>query len=239
MCLILYKPSGQRFDVERLKEASKANPDGWGIMYAIDDKLHTEKGLDTLEDFSIFNKIVNTPVAVHFRTASVGGISVDACHPHNISEDLAFMHNGNLFHFQKDGQTDSQVFAEFCRTHGPLSNLENYCRRNYSKMLFMDYRGSTWIVNEQAGMWENGCWYSNGGIPHYVGYGYSGAYAYSETDIRHKGGALSVQGFKNSSEWTKCRECGGWFYRLKSEYCEDCKAFHALKEGNHAKCQSV
>ena len=233
ICIICYKQAGARFDPDRLKECSRANPDGWGIMYALKGELHTEKGLDVLDDFSMFNRIVNTPVAIHFRTASVGAISIENCHPHKVNDDLAFMHNGNLFHFRKPGQTDSQVFAQFCREHWPITwtNLEDYCWRNYSKILFMDFNGTVWIVNEQAGMWENGCWYSNGGIPHYIGYGYSGAYGYSETDVRHKGGALSVQGFANAQEWAKCLECGGWFYRLQTEYCDDCKAYKALKDG--------
>jgi len=89
----------------------------------------------------------------------------------------------------------------------------------------MDNYGQVRIINEQAGIWENGCWFSNGGIEHYVGYGYSGAYSYGKGERRHKGGLISIQGF--TGEWHQCEYCKGWFKELDG-LCDDCKAYKEL-----------
>src|SRR5512139_1783993 len=100
MCLIVYLPAGAKAPNERLWEAHKANPDGWGYMWARGGRLSILKS----EDFSAFNPEVlslfwNCPRVVHFRTASIGRITYEACHPLSVNEELAFCHNGNLFHF--------------------------------------------------------------------------------------------------------------------------------------------
>jgi hypothetical protein len=92
-------------------------------------------------------------------------------------------------------------------------------------MVFMNFKGQVWICNQAAGMWENGCWFSNGGIEHYVGYGYSGAYGYGHGETRHKGGLISVQGF--GGEWKQCQYCKGWFRDL-DRFCPDCEAYFGL-----------
>jgi hypothetical protein len=174
----------------------------------------------------------DSPFVIHFRTASMGHITDDACHPHMVNDHLGFAHNGNLFHFSdyfySDGRTDSQRFCDWLKKNwcpGIVQDLERYCVRNYSKMVFMNSKAQVWIANEGAGTWEGGCWYSNGGIEHYVGYGYSGAYGYSAGEMRHKGGLISVQGF--AGEWRQCGYCKGWF-RAIDKFCPDCEAYKEL-----------
>ena len=169
---------------------------------------------------------------IHFRTASMGQITSEACHPHKVTDNLAFAHNGNLFHFSDyfytDKRTDSQRFCDWLKEHwhpGIEFNLERYCVSNYSKMVFMNASGHVWICNEQAGIWDNGCWYSNGGIEHYVGYGYSGAYQYHQGEVRHKGGLISVQGY--GGEWRQCSMCHGWFKNING-LCEDCETYESI-----------
>ena len=65
-------------------------------------------------------------------------------------------------------------------------------------MVFIDPLGKT-IINEEMGEWSDGCWYSNGGIPGYTGYGYSGAYRYELGDVRHKGLMCGVEIVKDKS----------------------------------------
>ena len=98
-------------------------------------------------------------------------------------------------------------------------------------MIFMDNKGKVDIVNEDAGEWVDGCWYSNGGIKNYVGYGYSGAYYYNVGDVRHKGGRITNMMFPESrrKNWIKCNLCNGYFYKLETEICEDCQIFLILK----------
>lgn len=236
MCLIVYQPPGQRVPIERLREAHKANPDSWGFMWADGTFLMDSKSTE----FSLFEntyKVMTTtfpdaPFVIHFRTASMGQITKEACHPHRINDELAFVHNGNLFHFSDyfytDRRTDSQRFCDWLKKNwcpAIVPDIERYCVANYSKMVFMNSQGQVWICNERAGMWENGCWFSNGGIEHYVGYGYSGAYPYAPGEVRHKGGLISVQGY--SGEWVQCEKCNGWFKNI-NKLCEDCETYVTL-----------
>ena len=242
---------------ERLDECAKANPDGWGFMWPNNGKLEVTKSIIRWGEYEpAFLIFKDVPVVIHFRTASMGQITQEACHPHRINDNLAFAHNGNLFHFSdyfySDKRTDSQRFRDFLYNSGqqaPLGGklsavncemsyagaamserqlmaVATYCIQNYSKMVFMSNQGQVWICNEQAGIWENGCWFSNGGIEHYVGYGYSGAYSYGKEERRHKGGLISVKGF--AGDWHQCEYCKGWFKELYLGLCEDCKAYKEL-----------
>ena len=249
MCLIIYKPKDKLISKERLKQAFQANSDGWGILGGKDifGSLWHAKDCTDFDHFYKFYKSMKVNMLIHFRTASSGFISTENCHPIFINDNLAFMQNGNLYeysnHFpgrQRDKQTDIQRFNKEvlqCLPNGFLGvpeirdALELYCVANFTKIVFMDSCCNIEIINEQAGEWENGIWYSNGGIRDYIGYGYSGAYAYRLNDVRHKGGLISVQQFSSGlrTKWAKCPSCEGWFLKEKlNPVCNDCRIWREL-----------
>lgn len=248
MCIAIYKPKTGKITLKRLEEAYNANPDGWGIMWS-DGALRIKKGCyDFNEFYSLYSTIVkseNTDIVIHFRTASSGSIDNEHCHPFFVNNNLAFVENGNLFEFSnffknwQDKKTDIQRFNEhilqllpdnFLINHDIKQVLEEYCRRSFTKIIFMDSAGKVNIINESAGEWVDGTWYSNGGIKNYTGYGYSGAYYYNPTDIRHKGGRTNNRLFPllRRDNWKRCSECNGYFYKLKEYICPDCKVFKKL-----------
>ena len=223
MCIIIYRTAEGKISKERLIEAHTANPDGWGILWN--------------NDFSEY--------VLHCRTASSGEISVDTSHPFKVYDGLAVMQNGNLYHYSNyfkdwgNNKTDIQRFNEMVLQKLPVGflniteirlALEDYNKANFSKMIFMDTSGAVTIVNEHAGEWVDGVWYSNGGIKNYIGYGYSGAYYYNASDIRHKGGLISADLFgRNKKNWRQCSECRGWFHKDEiNEICNDCKIWMEL-----------
>lgn len=248
MCLAIYKPKNRQIIVKRLREAYEANPDGCGLLFSVNGNLSALKGC---YDFDTFYKNYliaishSQDVVIHFRTASSGAISDENCHPFFVDKDLAFVENGNLFELTnffesyQDNKTDVIRFndrilkklpCDFLRNVEIRPALEKYCQVNFTKMIFMESSGKVNILNEQAGEWVDGCWYSNGGIENYIGYGYSGAYYYKVSDIRHKGGRITSWLFPPSRKknWNKCDYCKGYFYRLKGRFCGDCSIFLKL-----------
>lgn len=243
MCLILWKPEGKTISHTRLAEAKQANPDGWGLMWA-DGVLHIIKDTDPDTFWGTYERVAHNGLVIHFRTASSGLISDESCHPFYVTPYLGFAENGNLFHFTdyfpgrvSDGRSDVQRFNDEVLKRVPSLLvgktrylLEEYAHANFSKFVFLDDRGNVKIINEAAGEWRGGVWYSNGGIDNYIGYGYSGAYYYRPGDIRHKGGRISPAIFpaERRENWGQCHVCEGWYYHLHGT-CLDCNIYLDLK----------
>ena len=103
------------------------------------------------------------------------------------------------------------------------------------RIIFMDSLGSVEILNEEAGEWLDGCFYSNGGIKEYIGYGYSGAYYSRPEETRHKGGMISNRLMAQSrwNNWHKCESCEGWFTTLTNGICSSCQTLKKLEEWTH------
>lgn len=255
MCIAIYKPIGATLPRERADAAYRANPDGCGFMWAQDGKIQIVKGCFDFAEFwqiYIHSTTRTDPAAFifHFRAASCSATTAQTCHPFMVDDDLAFVHNGNLFHFLpyfsdgfRDGLSDTMRFN--CEVLQRLPKgflgdpyirtaLEDYCKDNMSKMIFLDSQGKVDIVNQQAGMWQNGCWYSNGGIENYTGYGFSGAYYYEPGDIRHKGGIITPMVFpaERREAYGQCLVCHGFFRReyLEGEKCQACRTLETLKQ---------
>jgi len=247
MCIIYYIPKGKSVPIETLRASNRANPDGFGMVMAIEGDIVSYKKADPrLVIESVFKHGVaigwGNGIVLHFRTASSASIGDEFCHPHFVNDNLAFMHNGNLPEFAGHKEPDTVIFnqqilenlpgawldnAEICDT------LEQYCQESYSKMVFMDNVGKVTIFNEGSGSWIDDVWHSNGGIEGYTGYGFSGAYRYHADDIRHKGGLLSVQMFppERRRHWGQCIECRGWFLKDKIDggVCGGCSTVIKLR----------
>ena len=251
MCIAIYKQINHNISDRRLAEAHRANPDGCGLMWAADGEIHVIKGCFDFELFmSLFRKAYqefgDRNYIIHFRTASASAIGDEFCHPFKVNGDLWFVQNGNLYEYtdyygrgRNDGKSDIQRFNDEILRRLPAGFLgksrtraifEQYANENLSKFVFLDTLGRVCIINEEAGEWQDGIWYSNGGIDNYVGYGYSGAYYYNPGDIRHKGGLMSVQMLgENRKYWNQCPSCLGW-YRDLDGMCGGCQTLVELRE---------
>ena len=116
MCVIVYKPKGIEMpSKQELEKCFKHNPDGAGYMLPLNDKVIIRKGFMTFDDFKKdINNIVkqnnidvlNTPIVLHFRITTQGGVQQALCHPYPIcrsydemralasESDIARAHNG-------------------------------------------------------------------------------------------------------------------------------------------------
>ena len=106
MCVIVYKPIGNKLpSKDTLKKCFDHNPDGAGYMLPIISKTGAprvliRKGLMTFDAFlqsltSAFRKYTidpfNTPIVMHFRISTQGGVQKGLCHPYPVCGDYEKM----------------------------------------------------------------------------------------------------------------------------------------------------
>jgi hypothetical protein len=54
MCLLFQKPANVTFSDEQLRDMYLRNQDGYGIMFAENNVLYTDKGIGRVEDWIAF-----------------------------------------------------------------------------------------------------------------------------------------------------------------------------------------
>ena len=176
MCIIALKPEKRQFTKAELKIMWDSNPDGAGFMYADRGKVHIVKGLMTLDALWDAMEVVGPlrKMVIHFRIKTHGAISKELTHPFWVTEGrLGMVHNGvirALVNETSEAESDTAVFArKFAAAYqNPMMAIKHDFHRDmleayigYSKMVFMDHTGATYILNESLGEWHKNVWYSN------------------------------------------------------------------------------
>jgi len=173
MCIAIYKPENKEIPRETLETCFEHNPDGAGYMYAEDKKLHVRKGFFEMDKFwNSYKRNKDKQAVIHFRIKTHGKITKSNCHPFNIHNGLAFVHNGIITGYGNDVTSDTKEFGRkmlqplvakwgnLALFQDPMINLlEN--RIGYSKLIFLDRHGNAKIFNEDKGNWKDKCWFSN------------------------------------------------------------------------------
>lgn len=177
MCIIAMKPEGIILSEGKLRHMWTNNPDGAGFMYAEDGKLHIVKGMMTFASFmSAYNEVgPKRKMVLHFRIRTHGAIKPEMTHPFWINSELGMVHNGTIVKVANETtalRSDTAVFAQKLANEysDPLTAIQNPFHKamiesfiGYSKLVFMDSTGETYIFNESMGNWEKGVWFSNNG----------------------------------------------------------------------------
>ena len=94
MCIIATYPAGIAPAKQEIINMIERNPDGVGIAWAHDHRVHVLKGLsDEVAVSEIIEEIIpeNSPILFHARIATSGGISAGVCHPYLITAKPANM----------------------------------------------------------------------------------------------------------------------------------------------------
>ena len=176
MCIAIVKPTGVRLGKPILETCWERNPDGAGFMWAYNNHLHVLKGYDKFDEFyNDYNKVSESKlnesaIVLHFRIATSGNIDYDNCHPHYVNRNMAFVHNGIIDRFSdiEADKSDTVFFnenilhklpANFLSIELIMELISGYIGN--SKLVFMDNKGNITIVNEEEGIWDMGCWFSN------------------------------------------------------------------------------
>ena len=96
MCIILYKPSGVKLPNKQVLETCFTNnSDGAGFMYSHKGQVHIRKGFMDFKSFSENLKStlkqideVKTPMVLHFRITTQGGVNQACTHPFPLSKNM-------------------------------------------------------------------------------------------------------------------------------------------------------
>ena len=103
MCLIVTDRTGAGLSEDLISSAYVNNSDGFGIMMPVGNgKIHVHRTIPASDQdcIDVYNKYSKSPMAVHFRLATLGDINKANCHPFKIlnvkehGRDAYLMHNG-------------------------------------------------------------------------------------------------------------------------------------------------
>lgn len=250
MCIIVYKPKGIELPSEEvLMNCFDSNSDGAGYMYTRKGEVIIKKGFMKWDDFKAnFDKtckcidVKNTPMVMHFRITTQGGVKQELCHPYplsrkmeslkllNTTADIGVAHNGiiSLTSDHNKDYNDTMKFItdylsliirdkKFYKDEDKLTLIERLCG---SKLAILDGSGHCQLIGDFIE--DNGVYYSNSSYKTYKYYGYK-SYNWADLD-------------------DVCDICGcrlNWkdaIYDVNDKcYCEDC---YSAKYGN-SKAYSV
>lgn len=179
MCIAIFKPKNKKIHKEVLKECFRMNRDGAGFSFHDPDgpfPVVLKKGYFTFDDFweayQKFSKEQELTCIIHFRVATHKNVDGRNCHPWRVSSDLTFIHNGTIQGMTKDDSLSDT--GNFCAMLDSLMQesptyyktpefkwlISNAIGSN-NKLIFLDKYGDHIIINESAGVWKDGCWFSN------------------------------------------------------------------------------
>lgn len=122
MCLIIHKtPDVLHIDRLVLDSGFKRNNDGWGLMYAEENKIITKKGFDKATLMQHVEELEFQPIElfIHLRMATHGVVAEKNTHPFQIGNTgLYMMHNGVISSMEtsyKDKKSDTSKFVSLIK----------------------------------------------------------------------------------------------------------------------------
>lgn len=200
MCIIVAIPANKDVSKATLKRCWDNNPHGGGFMYSDNGKVVTYKEMDSFKNYwkelckarLYFRK---SGFVCHFRISTHGKINEENCHPFLVNRALGFAHNGIIYSAPKSNDySDTYMFNEVILKKLPSGFLSNQpilsLIRSYigsgSKLAFLNGSGIISIVNEKAGVWDNGVWYSNTGYKKVDYFDYGGTKVSNISDVKQK-----------------------------------------------------
>lgn len=175
MCIAIVKTKDAVITDEELKNCFENNPDGAGLAYSKDNTLYYIKGIF---DEKVFIQAVREAenecdgaMLIHCRIGTSGLKDKENCHPHVVNNQTVMIHNGILdIDVPKNSNvSDTVIFvrdllaplkADFMKDEAIL-NLIEHAIGTGNKFCFLNNKGEYAIVNESAGEWRDGVWFSN------------------------------------------------------------------------------
>ncbi|ALG06342.1 class II glutamine amidotransferase [Kibdelosporangium phytohabitans] len=181
--MLTFFPENVMPDAQALINGAVINSDGHGFAIVADGRILVERDMGAQRLIEQFVAVRETypdgPALFHSRIATAGEITVANCHPFRVGGDVSTVlaHNGTMparvQPAKDDPRSDTRILAEdFLATEpfGPLGTrrarkrMEKWLsRRNKVVILTVDprYDHQAYVLHEDAGVWDNGIWYSN------------------------------------------------------------------------------
>lgn len=168
--------AGKRVEKEYLQEYASTNRDGCGILYVDGDTLKQYKSMNFDEFYikyeNICTKFGHKNILIHFRMGTSGKKDITNCHPFMCSNNVGFIHNGVIYKDEIGTDTDKSdtnlfndiilksISNDIILNKTTQALITDYIG-NGNKLVFLNNTGTYVIINEDAGMWHDGVWYSN------------------------------------------------------------------------------
>ncbi len=231
MCIIAAIPQGQQITKGTLKRCWENNPHGGGFMYSDGSKVIVYKEMVSFKKYwKAFHQAkttyTNSSFVCHFRISTHGKINETNCHPFLVNKGLGFAHNGIIYNAPKsDNFSDTYMFNEailkmlpntFLTNTAMVSMIQHYIGTG-SKLAFLNTKNEITIINESAGVWDDGVWYSNSGYKATKYFDFGGTkvgsvypsptYSYAKPISKPMPSLFDKkEDAKNSSEWYEEKE---------------------------------
>ncbi len=177
MCIIIHKPAGATLALSTVLHGYQRNDDGWGMIARTPEGLVVRRDFGRDADLSLIDtyaELQQHELTIHCRIGTSGDLSIINTHPFNVTGDTWLFHNGvidiarndkrycDTYHvaasFRSVFETEGVDATELIRSPEYAAAMAAFAKT--SKLVFVDPLGIV-IVNEQAGFWEDGCWFSN------------------------------------------------------------------------------
>jgi predicted glutamine amidotransferase len=193
MCLAVAvrKNSVRNIKREDMLEAFDTNNDGAGFAWHTGGKVKFQKGFFKFEEFwEAFDRVRNenpeAPFLIHFRMRTHGARSPENTHPFKFKGGV-MIHNGWFSGLGDDKESDTAHLARLMHDM-PLRSIPHFLASfgktatSHNKIAILDNSGNLHIMNETAGHWREGVWFSNSSYQKWNnhGTGYLGRGAWGE-----------------------------------------------------------
>lgn len=119
MCLLIIKPAGVDIAPDVTLRAVDAHPDGFGLAYAANGRVHTIKGVGIAakDIIDVIAARRDDTCIVHWRMATHGRVIYDNAHPFDLADGGALAHNGVLSGFGSREVSDTRDFVARIMAH--------------------------------------------------------------------------------------------------------------------------
>lgn len=211
------QPKKKTVSKKRLEICFANNPDGAGYMFSRKGGLVIRKGFFTFDSFYQSYKIDwldygnTSDFILHFRIATHGLVDVTNCHPHKLSNKLAFAHNGifrpvntiKAADYKSDTMRAAIIFkqlpANWYYKHGLRILVEEFFNSCNSYGAFMDNAGDIWLTNKSEWGQDKKIWFSNDSYIEYPKFPQSSKNSKAGYDM-YDGNKTNDDGF-NDTDW--------------------------------------
>ena len=174
MCIAILNPNDVTLKKKVLQTCWDNNKDGAGLLYLNKGVLTTHKEMTDFDKFfSHYLKVrkehADSQVVIHFRISTHGKIDLENCHPFVVNKEWGFVHNGIISNVARHKDfSDTNMFNRHILQKLPHDWIHNDAIYELvtgyigsSKLLFLNTNNDAYIINEEAGVWDMGCWFSN------------------------------------------------------------------------------
>jgi len=184
MCIAILNKKGSTLKKKLLANCWENNYDGAGFMYTDGSNIVVHKELKDFDSYyaayaAARKNFPSSHIVLHFRISTHGAVNEANAHPFLVNKRLGFVHNGiisgmanstkysDTYMFNKDILKPLPVGFELNKD---ILDVVEDAIGSYNKLIFLNSDNEYAIVNEAAGHWENGCWFSNRSYTYSSGY---------------------------------------------------------------------